>query len=165
MKRVLIALTLTLLLSSVFALSTVYADTPSDTITSNVNWTKANSPYTIAGTITVKNGATLTIEPGVIVNVAQDGSLRVEGTLISKGTSVDNIQLNGPGELVLLPTCTNWNDQTSSGTIIEKATINRLLITISNSPKINDNTIYGRMQLYGGSPQITYNRHRRLHWK
>lgn len=158
MKRVLITAVLILLVvSSIFATSTTRGAGISNDITSSTTWTKTNSPYTVAGTITVKSGATLTIEPGAIVNVAQGGSLLIEGTLIAKGVSIDNIQLNGPGELVLTSACTDWNERANSGTIIEKTTINRLLITIFSSPKIYDNTIYGRIQLYGGSPQITYN--------
>ena len=158
MKRALITVLLIMIVAlSIFATSTTYGAGTSNDITSNTTWTKINSPYAVAGTITVKSGATLTIEAGAMVNIAQGGSLRVDGTLIALGTNIDNIQLNGPGELVLTSTCTDWNERANSGTIIEKATINRLLITIYNSPKIYDNTIYGRIQLYGGSPQITYN--------
>ena len=158
MKRALITALLILVVAlPILFISTTSGAGTSNDITSSTTWTKNNSPYTVAGTITVQTGATLTIEPGAAVNIAQDGSLRVEGTLIAKGTSIDNIQLNGPGELVLTSACTDWNEQASSGTIIEKAIINRLLITIYNSPKIYDNTIYGRIQLYGGSPKITYN--------
>lgn len=38
------------------------------TYTTDTHWTLANSPYTITGAINVNNNATLTIDPGVVVN-------------------------------------------------------------------------------------------------
>ncbi len=58
------------------------------TYTSNVTWTLTNSPYVLDGDVTVAGGATLTIEPGVIVKL--NGTLRsiwVSGTLQALGTS------------------------------------------------------------------------------
>lgn len=153
MKKILTLFILTLLLSAAFALSTVKGGTASNSISSDTTWIKADSPYTLTGTVTVKSGATLTIEPGVTVNIDQGGALQVEGTLVAKGTNADNIQLNG-GELLLMPTGGNGNP---TATTIQNAQLNYVLLTVFNSAKISNNTIYGRTQLYGGSPQITYN--------
>jgi hypothetical protein len=150
------AFILTLLVSSLFIVSTVNGVTVSSAINSDTTWTKPNSPYTITGTVTVQNGVTLTIEPGVTVNVGQGAVLQVEGTLVARGTNTDNVVLNG-GEILLMPSSSSWNQQTSSGTIIENTQLNYVMLTVFNSAKINNNTICGRTQLYGGSPQITYN--------
>jgi hypothetical protein len=106
----------------------------------------------------VKNGATLTIEAGATVNIPQSASLQIEGTLTAKGTPTDNIVLNGGGNLMFMTSSTSWNQQSSSGSIIENAAINYVSITILSSPKINNNTIYKCFtSLNGGSPLITSN--------
>ena len=157
MKKALPVFILTLLLSAFFVVSTVNGVTVSSTINSDTTWTKQSSPYTISGTVTVTNGATLTIEPGVTVNIGQGASLQIEGTLTAKGTNTDNIQLNGGGDLVLMPSSPGWNQQTSSGSIIENAVINTLPVTVCNSAKIDNNTLYAFIYLNGGSPEISYN--------
>jgi len=55
-------------------------------------WTKANSPYRITGTITVPNGNTLTIEPGVDVLFDADVQFIVQGSLHAVGTETDSIR-------------------------------------------------------------------------
>ena len=59
----------------------------------DTTWTKANSPYTLTGPVGIVSGATLTIEPGVTVNI---GSfyLEVNGTLNALGTASDQIVFN-----------------------------------------------------------------------
>ncbi len=68
-------------------------------ITSNTQWTVANSPYVLQGVIYVTGGATLDIEPGVVVRgmpisttgatdpgsliVARDGKIQARGTSAS----------------------------------------------------------------------------------
>jgi len=56
-------------------------------------WTKAESPYTIAGDISVPRGRTLTIEPGVVVKFAGHYGLTVgyRATLRAQGTQADHI--------------------------------------------------------------------------
>lgn len=55
-------------------------------------WTKANSPYQIQGNITVPNGETLTIEPGVSVEFQGYYSLNIQGRIIAKGAANDSIR-------------------------------------------------------------------------
>ncbi len=54
-------------------------------------WAKANSPYYINGEITVPNGETLTIEPGVEVVFKGHYKFNVQGRLLAVGTQQDSI--------------------------------------------------------------------------
>jgi subtilisin family serine protease len=69
-------------------------------ITEDTTWTAAGSPYVFSGTVTVKEGATLTIEPGVKV---QGGYLQIEGHLEAVGSEANPIVFtsqndSSPGE-------------------------------------------------------------------
>jgi len=54
-------------------------------------WYAANSPYYIAGNITIQNGNTLTIEPAVDIEFQGDYSLTVNGFLEAVGSDTDSI--------------------------------------------------------------------------
>ena len=54
-------------------------------------WTKANSPYNINGEITIPDGLTLTIEPGVDVIFTGYYKFYVKGRLLAIGTETDTI--------------------------------------------------------------------------
>jgi len=58
-------------------------------ITTNTTWTKDGSPYIVIKSITIKKGATLTIEPGTEVVFVNNLFLNVEGSLVANG-SLDN---------------------------------------------------------------------------
>lgn len=74
------------------------------TYTSNTTWTLANSPYVLDGDVTVATGATLTIEPGVIVKFnGQSRTMNINGTLNAVGTSTSPI------------TFTSYKDDTAGG--------------------------------------------------
>jgi parallel beta-helix repeat protein len=55
-------------------------------ITQNTVWTLVDSPFVISQNVTVNQGATLTIEPGVEVKFGGDFSLIINGRLIANGT-------------------------------------------------------------------------------
>ena len=69
----------------------------SGVITQSVTWNAAGSPYTIDGSLTVQNGVTLTLDPGVVVYLlnnggyGQTGRLVINGTLNAIGTLANNI--------------------------------------------------------------------------
>jgi len=61
-------------------------------ISSDVTWTKTNSPYRIARTVVVDINATLTIEPGVDVLFDADVQFLVKGKLHAVGTTQDSVR-------------------------------------------------------------------------
>lgn len=61
----------------------------SGTISTPTTWTLANSPYVVNGSITVNNGITLTIQPGVVVKFEPGCSITVNGILAASGTNQD----------------------------------------------------------------------------
>lgn len=54
-------------------------------------WTLANSPYYVTGAITIPNGETLTIQPGVTVSFQGNYMFQVLGRIIAIGTATDTI--------------------------------------------------------------------------
>ncbi|KRQ86506.1 Kappa-carrageenase precursor [Caloramator mitchellensis] len=65
----------------------------SGNITTDTVWTKENSPYILQGDIQIKNGVTLTIEPGVEVK-GNDYSIRNFGNFVAVGTEDEVISFN-----------------------------------------------------------------------
>ncbi len=67
-------------------------------ITTNTTWTLANSPYRVTGGITINQGVTLTIEPGVRVEFGPGYWLIVEGALNAIGSASLPITFTGSTE-------------------------------------------------------------------
>ncbi len=55
------------------------------------NWDKQGSPYFVDGHLTIENGQTLTIEPGVKVAVRGPYQFNVYGNVMAEGTEEENI--------------------------------------------------------------------------
>ena len=131
-------------------------------ITTDTTWTKPNSPYTLTGPVAVNSGVTLTIEPGVTVNL-NDNYIEVNGTLAAIGSQTDPIQFNPSGDnsdgsIEFMSPSVSWNDQTNEGSIIQNAVLSETNIFIDGvSPKITDDSL-GDIWIHGGSPIITNNK-------
>jgi parallel beta-helix repeat protein len=183
MKRLLTALMISVLFCGVLFVSTVKASTEvSGVIGQDTTWTKAGSPYTITGKTLVSNGVTLTIEPGVTVNMNYDSNsqiyLQINGTLIARGTENEKIFFNG-GKFKFTPACASYNEQTGSGCIIENSIITSNIercLTIQNcslkivrsvincpvfldycSAIVSNNQITGSIYISGGRSVISNN--------
>ena len=55
----------------------------------------ANKPYQIFDSLVVKEGVTLTLDPGVTLYFHNNATLRVEGTLVSNGTVEQPVNMTG----------------------------------------------------------------------
>jgi hypothetical protein len=65
---------------------------PATTYKTDTTWSVAGSPYVLNGDVTVDAGATLTIDPGVVVKLnGQYRSLSVKGKIIARGTPTQGI--------------------------------------------------------------------------
>jgi len=106
----------------------------------------------LGGPVVVKDGATLTISAGAKVDL-NGYYLQVDGCLVAKGAAGSLIQFND-GAVSFTETSTPWNEQTSSGCIIEYAMINCTVSTVG-APKISNSYIDGEFFAAGGSPVLT----------
>jgi len=57
----------------------------------NTTWTDSQSPIVISNSIRIDSGVVLTINPGVVVRVADQSTLTVEGILRALGTETDSV--------------------------------------------------------------------------
>jgi hypothetical protein len=139
-----------LVLASAMHFETVQASTDViGIITSDTTWTKANSPYSLTGPTAVGEGATLTIEAGTTVNF-NDYYIVVNGTLRARGSSTDQIHLNG-GQITFTSVSNSWNEQTDSGSIIENTVLNSEIKINNASPKIDNSSVNAPISVSGSS--------------
>ena len=132
-------------------------------IDSDTTWTKEESPYSLTGLVAIVSGVTLTIEPGVTVNIG-DYSLQVGGTLDARGRGADNITFvsntAGYGNIAFVNGSSSWDEKNGSGCIIENAILVSTSISVNNaSPKIYNSTISGNINVdnEGALPLISRN--------
>ncbi len=65
------------------------------TLASNTTFSSANSPYLITDDLIIPTGITLTVEPGVTINIKAGRNIRVLGTLNIAGTPGNEVTLDG----------------------------------------------------------------------
>ena len=61
-------------------------------------FTRQGSPYNIVNNLTIASGASLSIEPGVVINVADDKRITVNGNLVSYGTEEEPVKFTSEGK-------------------------------------------------------------------
>jgi hypothetical protein len=165
--------------------------TVSGIIDKDTTWTQENSPYIVTGNILIKENVTLTIEPGVTVKFERHPEypfkgyyIWVDGTLVARGTSEQMITFTSnssnplPGDWATIyfsPTSTDWDEASSTGSIIEYAIIeyggnymggpyesNSLISIIDSSPLIKNSILrlskIDFLIVKGGSPKIINNK-------
>ena len=111
----------------------------------NTTWTAAKSPYSLIGPVLVSNGVSLTIEAGATVNL-NSYYITVNGTLVASGNDANPIYINGGSSdgITFLTFSSDWNEQTSTGCIIENAVLNSTSVNIYEaSPKITSSIFEG----------------------
>ncbi len=174
MKRVAcLILIVIIFVSTLFFVKTASGITVSGTLNADTHWTTDNSPVTFNGTVMVNNNSTLTIDPGVTVNLGIyglfiSGSLNAIGTtengIIFTSSAIANYTIYPYASISFGPTSNAWNNDTNSGSIIQNSNLNQVDIQISSaSPKI-DNCAFSFQAPYvapisisGGSPTISGN--------
>jgi hypothetical protein len=119
------------------------------TINTSMAWTSSGSPYTLTGNVFIENGATLTIQPGVTVNL-ESYQIQVYGVLNAQGQNGNPIVFQGnSGNSASITFNT-----ASSGSTISYANIYSVSISITQgSPTISNNYFSGTQT----SPIITIN--------
>jgi predicted outer membrane repeat protein len=164
-----------------------YASAQTDIPAGNVGgtWTHSNSPYQVTGEITIPNGETLTIEPGVVVVFSGHYKLNVQGRLLAVGTKEDTIvftsqdpqvgwhgirfdNTGGTNDSSKIIYCRLENGKANSGTDYDrcggaifimnfkKVLISNCLIDSNMSNGNMDTTGGGGIALLGASPTITH---------
>ncbi|HET9676495.1 MAG TPA: right-handed parallel beta-helix repeat-containing protein, partial [Solirubrobacterales bacterium] len=136
------------------------------TVSENMTLTTLGSPYT--GSSTVEPGVTLTVEPGVRLNL---GELVVKGTLRAEGTAEAPIVFSGPFEKVL----GEWErvkfEPGSGASVLDHVEVKfgswsptkGMIEVVGSSPAIRNSTVsksggYGIRVVKGGSPEIAGDR-------
>jgi parallel beta-helix repeat protein len=148
-KLACLALTSIILLSSLFFINSAHATDVASLISSDTTWTLSGSPYTLTGPTAVGKGVTLTIEPGVTVNI-NDYYLQVNGTLIAQGSSSQRIAFNG-GRIVFTEVSNGWSRQGNTGHVIEYATLTNTNIESIVGVKLDHDIITASVILGGNS--------------
>ena len=160
-------LALTILLGAmIWSLSSVDAyQYKSGYIFSNTTWTKDEGPYRLTGTVYVNPGATLTIEPGTIIDF-YTYNLYVYGTLNCQGTSDNKIVLYSSASYtsssVYFQSSPSWNETTNSGCIIDNAILSSTGVSVTTcAPKISNSLFTASnsngLRLYNSSSTVYRN--------
>ncbi|MCW4000787.1 MAG: hypothetical protein NWE93_11155 [Candidatus Bathyarchaeota archaeon] len=172
MKRIVAALLfLGLLSASMLMTGNAYASISANgLITQDTTWRLSDSPVKFTGHVGVASGVTLTIEPGVTVDL-NEYYLQVNGTLKAQGTSSNPITFTTNGvscsaswqKIDFTYPSTAYNEQTGAGCIIDHAVFERLGVFVRGGcqPRIS-NCVFNQpwwdaIWTSGGSPTIKGN--------
>jgi parallel beta-helix repeat protein len=158
----------TILVSGLAFVRIAHATQVSGVLTSDTHWTIDDSPVTFNGTVTVGANVTLTIDPGVTVNLGVS-SLQIRGTLIAVGDASNKILFTVRenmsqyiSEPIFFTNSSSWDPNTNSGSIIQNAILNKISLYVISSPKIdncyiNFTTTQSAISVSAGAPIISNN--------
>jgi parallel beta-helix repeat protein len=104
---------------------TFASTTVSGSITSDTTWTSSGSPYLVSG-INVNTGVTLTINPGVVVKIADSSYMVISGSIIAEGTSSNPIYFTSQQDDTL------GGDSNGDGSATSPASVDWNYISISS---------------------------------
>ena len=132
MKRLACILLIAIILvGGLFFAKTTHATMVSGTLTVDTHWTQNDSPINFNGTVSVANNVTLTIDPGVTVNLGMY-ALFVSGTLNATGdpsneimftaSAISNFTTNINAAIFFSSSSTAWIDANSSDQLFKMQT-------------------------------------------
>lgn len=135
-------------------------------ITVDTTFSKLNSPYVVAGNITVNSGIKLTVQPGAVIKFDAFYYLRIDGTLDAQGTAQDIITFTSNQ---LIPAAQNWSDiyfnSTSTNSVVKytniqyaKYGLNISGVAILVENNILENNLYGIYVQNSSTATINNNR-------
>jgi len=130
------------------------------TLTCNTEWTVAQSPISLNGSLTVGTNVTLTIDPEVTVNMGNYG-LTVYGNLIAQGNAGDPITINGNTNQEYSSNAIMFMQNysanvASSPSIIQNAVLNSVAVNIDSGASTEvDNCTFNYGALYEGPITVT----------
>jgi len=133
-------------------------DVSSQIITSDTTWTQTGSPYTFQGPVAVATGITLTLDPGVTVNIGTY-CLTVNGTLNSQGTNANPVHINAvdTGYATLVLNAIGDSSAIGSGGIIENTVFSTLGVQVyGGNPEFENDWLTG-LEVFGGSSFLSEN--------
>ncbi|MGA1793221.1 MAG: fibronectin type III domain-containing protein [Thermoplasmatota archaeon] len=100
-KMITSTITMLLLLASLLGLFSAFLPeraagitVPGGILAGNTRWTVSDSPVLLEGNVTIPSGSTLTIDPGVTVQLPPSIGIWVEGKMIARGTESSPINLD-----------------------------------------------------------------------
>ena len=148
-----ILLALTILASGMFAFANVHAQVVNGgvTLNSNTEWTAAQGPINLNGTVEVNSNVTLTIDPGVTVNlgiyaIVVEGALTAQGNannqIVFTNNGNQSIQTSSGAPIIFGPTSTPWNASTNSGSIIQDAVLDSVPIDLEGVSTEIDSCVF-----------------------
>ncbi len=165
-KKSVILLAITLMLSSTALTGFSNAQTNVyNEITADTTWNAAGSPYVFTAPVTVNENVTLTIEPGVTIDMASF-SLYVKGVLNARCNSSNPIIFDSESttlspsttsQIFFEPSTADYNANDGTGCIIENAEINAAISINDSAPMIAGCQIKGGITITQAAPTITGN--------
>jgi len=115
------------------------------TIVSDTEWTLSGSPYVLNCYVQVSKGATLTVDPGVIVEAGGNAGLYIQGTLLAQGTSDAPITFRSTSDN---PSSGDWTGLFFDGATASGSQLS--YVTVQGAGRSYGGDYYGYRNSFGG---------------